>query len=214
MVVELTFGLRERHKRRRKTAILDAVRAILREGREGDLTKDRIAERAEVAPATVYNLVGTRSALWEALADDFMEELARRAAQAGSTTDPVARIRKMVARTVEMFLEDPIVSKRMLHGWAESGTLLRRAPMTEIIAALEEARQAGVLRSDVPARLLAASISTGCLGAVHTWASGLLDDEKLHARARLAADVALAAAAEDAHRERLLRALRRKQKGS
>ena len=205
-VGDRALGLRERHKRRRRRAILEAVRALLRDGADGELTKERIAERAEVAPATVYNLVGTRDRLWAALADDFMDALEGRLATQRSA-DPVARVRQVVATTIDFFVEDPRVSTRMLRGWEESGLVLRRAPGAHILEALEAAQDARILLREVDARRLASTISTGCLGAVHQWAAGLVDGAKLRARALLAADVALAAAATDAHRDRLVRAL-------
>ena len=202
-------GLRERHKQRRRGAILRAVRDLLREGGEAALTKERIAERAEVAPATVYNLVGTRTRLWAALAEDFSEELERRLAER-RLADPVARLRQVVEHTVELFVEDPEVARRILRGWEESGQVLRGGPILHFVRAVEAAQLAGVLGSALDSRLLASSVAVGCVGAVHQWAAGLIDADRFRARARLAADVALAAAATDAHRQRLLRPLRRR----
>jgi AcrR family transcriptional regulator len=199
--------LRELHKRRRRRAILQAVRDLLREGGEGTPTKERIAERAEVAPATVYNLIGACDSLWGALAEDFMDELERRLDERRAA-DPVARVRQIVETTVELFVEDPVVSARMLRGWEASGQVLRRGPILHLVVALGEAQDAGVLSRDVEARVLASSVATGCVGAVHQWAAGLIDADKLRARALLAADVALAAAAMGRHRDRMLRALR------
>jgi AcrR family transcriptional regulator len=208
-LIEPEAGLRERHKRRRRGAILQAVRDLLRDDPERELSKERIAERAEVAPATVYNLVGTRARLWEALAEDFMDELEGRLVQ-HRDRDPVARVRQVVGHTVTLFVEDPVVSARMLRGWEESGLVLRRGPITHLAAALRAGQDAGVLVHKVDVQLLASSIASGCIGALHQWAARLIDDRKFRARALLAADVALAAAATDAHRARLLRALRRR----
>jgi AcrR family transcriptional regulator len=56
-------GLRERHKRARAERILQAVRELLRERDVQTVTLEQIAERAEVAPGTVFNLVGARERL-------------------------------------------------------------------------------------------------------------------------------------------------------
>ncbi|MGA4844968.1 TetR/AcrR family transcriptional regulator [Streptomyces sp. G5(2025)] len=71
-------GLREHHKAQRRARILDATRELLRESPESVISTERIAERAAVAPATVYNLIGPREKVWEALAAGFMDELERR----------------------------------------------------------------------------------------------------------------------------------------
>jgi len=201
-------GLRERHKRRRRDAILEAVRDLLREEPDREPTKEQIAERAEVAPATVYNLVGTRAQLWQALADDFMVQLERRLGDARGG-DPIARVRRLVQGLAALMVEEPVVSRRMVRGWEESGLMLRREPIGRLVDVLRSAQEAGVLLADVDALRLASSIGTACVGAIHQWAAGVIDDRRFVARALFAADLAMAAAATSAHRPRLLRALRK-----
>ena len=69
------LGLRERGKLRRTERILDAALELLREDPNQNLTVDRISERAEVAPMTVYNLVGNRDEVWRAIADRGLKDL-------------------------------------------------------------------------------------------------------------------------------------------
>ena len=200
-------GLRERNKAVRRERILDGARSLLREGPDTALTTERIAARAEVAPATVYNLIGPRDKVWEALAGWFMDELDRRLA--GSVMrDPVARARKVVRSTVDLFAEDPLVSRRMLRGWEESGQMLDRSPLVHLREALMAARADGVLRADVDVKGLAGVVGNACAGAMHQWASGLIDDAGFRSRSLLALDVALAAGAGEPDRERLARRLR------
>ena len=71
-------GLRERRKLRRVDRILQAARDLLREGGGDVPTVEQVAERAEVATATVFNLVGTRENLWAALANEALAELEER----------------------------------------------------------------------------------------------------------------------------------------
>src|SRR3954453_11381622 len=72
---QVPLGLRERGKRRRTERILDAALELLREDPDQHLTVERIAERAEVAPMTVYNLVGTRDEMWRAVGARALPEL-------------------------------------------------------------------------------------------------------------------------------------------
>ncbi|MCM2423845.1 TetR/AcrR family transcriptional regulator [Streptomyces sp. RKAG293] len=196
-------GLREQHKAQRRLRILDATRELLRDGPEAVISTERIAERAQVAPATVYNLIGPRDKIWEALATGFMDELERRLAALGAG-DP----REVVRSTVQLFVDDPVVSRRMVREWEESGLVLDRSPLTQLRQAMVDARTRGLLRADIDADALAAAVATACVGALHQWVAGLIDDDRFLARALFALDVALAAAAADAYRDRLLAPLR------
>lgn len=198
-------GLREQHKARRRSRIVEAVRELLREGPESGVSVERIAERAEVAPATVYNLIGPRERIWEALAAGFMEELERRLAGLGAGDPHV-----VVRTTVQLFVADPVVSRRMVRAWEESGLVLDRSPLVQLREAMEEARAQGLLRADVDIDALAAVVGTACVGALHQWVAALIDDDRFLSRALFALDVALAAAAADPCREELLTPLRRR----
>ena len=199
-------GLRERHKRARRDAILRAARDLLREGADDKLTKEAIAQRAQVAPATVYNLVGTRTQLFEALADDFMEQIETR--QRGEPArDPLRRARRQIEITLDVILEDPLVYARMVRGWDESGLVLRRGPIDALLSAFAEAKAAGLLVAEADPRLLASSVATACVGAVHQWAAGLISPRGFRARALFSLDLALAAAASETEHAQLARAL-------
>ena len=196
-------GLREQHKAQRRIRILDATRELLRHSPESVISTERIAERAEVAPATVYNLIGPRDKIWEALADGFMDELERRLTGL-ETGDP----RDVVRLTVQLFVDDPVVSRRMVREWEESGLVLDRSPLTQLRQAMADAQTQGLLRADIDTDALANGVGTACVGALHQWVAGMIDDDRFLARALFALDVALAAAAADPHRDKLLAPLR------
>ncbi|GAA0441595.1 TetR/AcrR family transcriptional regulator [Streptomyces sp. NPDC046215] len=196
-------GLREQHKARRRGRILDATRELLRDSPESVISTERIAERADVAPATVYNLIGPRDKIWEALAAAFMDELGARLAE----LEP-GDSREVVRSTVRLFVSDPVVSRRMVREWEDSGLVLDRSPLTQLRQAMAEARTKGLLRADIDTDALAAVVAASCVGALHQWVAALIDDDRFLARALFALDVALAAAAADPHRDQLLAPLR------
>ena len=139
-----TGGLRERHKRARTDRILQAARELLRERDVQTVTLEQIAERAEVAPGTVFNLIGPRERLFAALIDQAHEQLEEELAMAPGE-DPPARIRRIVATLVRIFLADREVYRQVLKQWPESGTLLRSSPyppIREAIMRLDPARPA------------------------------------------------------------------------
>ncbi|GGV26263.1 hypothetical protein GCM10010277_07740 [Streptomyces longisporoflavus] len=196
-------GLRKRHKAQRRARIVDAVRELLREQPESAVSVERIAERAEVAPATVYNLIGARERIWEALAAGFMEDLEHRLAglEAG---DPHGVVRM----TVQLFVDDPVVSRHMVRAWGQSGLALDHSPLTRLREAMGEAQTRGLLRADVDTGALAAVVGAACVGALHQWVAARIDDERFLSHALFALDVALAAAATEPSREKLLAPLR------
>ncbi|MFD9336210.1 TetR/AcrR family transcriptional regulator [Streptomyces sp. NPDC060028] len=204
-------GLREQHKAQRRLRILDATRELLRDSPESVITTERIAERAGVAPATVYNLIGPRDKIWEALAVGFMDELERHLAALGAGAGAGAGAgdpQEVVGSTVRLLVGDPVVSRRMVREWEESGLVLDHSPLTQLRQAMADARTQGLLRADIDTDALAIVVATACVGALHQWVAALIDDDRFLARALFALDVALAAAAADPYREQLLAPLR------
>jgi AcrR family transcriptional regulator len=187
-------GLRERNKHRRVQDILEATRELIRNDPGQTPTVEAIAARAQVAPATVFNLVGTREQIWAALVDQALAVLETRIATY-SGLEPHRRARRITSATIEVLLADASVNRHVLSNWSQSGRLLRRDPTRELLACLEAARDAGTLRADLNLEAIADTISTACLGAVHQWAAGLIDERRLRRRCATAVDVAFAAAA-------------------
>jgi AcrR family transcriptional regulator len=207
----LAESLRERHKHARRCAIVRAARELLREGAAAGLTKEAIAARANVSPATVYNLVGTRAQLFSALAELFVEEVSRRLAER-PPRDALRRARRVIDVTCDVILEDPVVHAALVRGWYESGLGLGQGSAGALIEALAEAKLEGALIVDADVRLLASSVATACIGALHQWASGTLDGRKFRARCVFALELALAAAAAPSRRTELVRALHKRRR--
>lgn len=193
-----TTGLRERNKRRRVAQILEATRSLLRERPDQSPRVERIAARAEVAPATIFNLIGPREQIWAALADDLLAELERRTNDLGSG-DPHSDARAIAATTVDIVCADADVYRHVLANWSSSGRLLRRDPTRRLAACLQTAANAGTLRDDLDLKALGEAISTACTGAAHQWAAELIDDRTLRRRCQTAVDLAFGAAAPSAN---------------
>lgn len=169
-------GLRELNKQRRVDQILAAARELLREEPGSAPGMERIAARADVAPATVFNLVGTRERVWAALGDEMMAEVERRVAS-DAPADPHERARWIAAETARVICEDADVFRAVLSNWQQSGRLMRRSPIAAIAECLGD-------------RALAELVGTGCTGAAHQWAAGLLDDEHFAQRCAEFVDLA------------------------
>jgi AcrR family transcriptional regulator len=184
-------GLRERGKRRRTERILDAALELLREDPEGNLTVDRIAERAEVSPMTVFNLVGNREQLWNAMADRALDGLDM---QSITADDPQERARRIVDAVVRILRSDAAVFRALLSGWSHGGHVLTHDPTNALIQCLQDAADAGRIRPDVNLRLHGEVMSAGLIGTIQQWTAGLLGDRAFGTRARAVVDVVFAAA--------------------
>jgi AcrR family transcriptional regulator len=189
-------GLRERNKHRRSQEILAATRELLRQDPGQAPTVEAIAARANVAPATVFNLIGPRERILAALANEAIAETQARIA-AYSELEPHARARLITSTTLDVMLADAAVHRHVLAHWSQSGRLLRNDPTRELLACLEDARDAGDVRPDIDLRVLVDTVSAACLGALHQWAAGLIGERRLRQRCATAVDVAFAAGATD-----------------
>jgi hypothetical protein len=185
-------GLRERHKHQRRERILE----LLREFPNETPTVERIAELADVSPATVFNLVGPREQQWAEIADALLHELDARLALT-TDEDPRERARRIVGETVELFIADALVFRHLVNSWGRSGTLLQENPIPHLRAALRHGQELGMLRRDLHIGALAGHIATAAGGALRHWAGGQIGDDAFRARARFAVDVVFAAAASE-----------------
>jgi AcrR family transcriptional regulator len=184
-------GVRERGKQRRTERILDAALDLLREESGEHLTVERIAARAEVAPMTVFNLVGNRDQLWSAMADRALESLDLRSITAD---DPRERAHKIVDAVVRILRSDAAVFRELLAGWSHSGRVLAHDPTDALIDCLRDAADAGRINLDVKLRRYGDVMAAGLVGTIHQWTAGLLTDRAFGIRARAVVDVVFDAA--------------------
>jgi AcrR family transcriptional regulator len=188
------IGLRERNKQERRERILEAIRVLVREDPRQTPTVERIAALAELAPATIFNLLGPRERQWEALCKDFMRGLDLDDILA-STEDPRDQARRIVAETTEVFIADAAVSRYLLNSWGRSVVLLQENPIPPLQAALRNGQEAGMLRPDLHIEALAGHIATACGGALRLWAVDTFSDEEFRKRVRFAVDMTFSAGA-------------------
>jgi AcrR family transcriptional regulator len=189
-------GLRERHKQQRRERILEAIRELLREFPNETPTVERIAELADLSPATVFNLVGPREQQWAALFDALLRELDACLASSADE-DPREQARRIVGEAAELFIADAAVFKRLVNSWGRSGSLLQENPIPQLRAALRRGQEAGMLRPGLHIDALAGHIAMACGGVLRHWAAGQISDAAFRARVRFAVDVVFAASASD-----------------
>jgi AcrR family transcriptional regulator len=204
-------GLRERHKQQRRQRILEAIRELLRECPDETPTVERIAELADLSPATVFNLVGPRERQLAALSDALLRELDACLALAAEE-DPREQARRIVGETAELFIADAAVSRYLVNNGGRSGALLQENPIPQLRAALRRGQASGMLRPDLHVEALVGHIATAAGGALRQWAAGQIPDAAFRTRVRFAVDVVFAASASEDRAAELVTPLQRKRR--
>ena len=168
----LATGLRERHKQQRRGRILTAIRELLRERPDETPTVERIAELADLSPATVFNLVGPREQQWAALCEELLGELDTCLAFAAEE-DPLEQARKIVSDTAELFIADAAVFRHIVNSWERSGSLLQENPVPRLRAALRQWAAGQISDAAFRRRVRFAVDVVFAAGASEDWATEL-----------------------------------------
>lgn len=202
-------GRRDVNKAMRRDAILDATVALFGEHAAHDVTTERIAKVAGVAPATVYNLIGTRDDVARAVVSRVLAELAESLTDL-DPTDPIAAAQLVVDQTVQRFVADSRAFRQIvrLAPQASSDRDDLIDPSSFQVAAMRRAQTMGIVRDDIDADVLGRQIYLSYSGAMNLWSTGRLDDEGFAIAARHGLFTALAAAAGDAHRSEFVDRMR------
>ncbi len=203
-------GLRDLNKAKRRDAILDATVTLFGQRPAEVVTTEEIAALAGVAPATVYNLIGTRDDVVRAVVSRILAELAESLARARSDRPDRVRPQLVVDQTVEAFVADSAAFRQIIR-LAPRGSSTRPDlvdPSEFQVAAMRQAQHLGIIRADVDAGGLGRQIYLSYVGAMNLWSVGRLDDDGFLVAARHGLFTALAAAATDGHREQFVDRMR------
>ncbi|MCW2800262.1 MAG: TetR family transcriptional regulator [Aeromicrobium sp.] len=156
--------------RRNREAILRAARHIFaKDGSQAQM--DDVAKRAKVGVGTVYRHFPTKEALFEALAVDKFDRLARFADEAMEIEDPWDSVVTFLKQAAAMHASDRALSEVFRdHGDFMVGTA-QDCGLTDLGDRLvQRAQAAGVLRKDIRGSDLGMiCCSLGDLGAVPVW---------------------------------------------
>ena len=185
------IGLRERATQQRAERIVDAARGLLRDQPEQRLTVQQIAERAEVAAMTVFNVIGTRNDIWAAVANRALSEINIAAIEAPGPKERALAIADAIGKAM---IADQNVFRALLASWSQSGAVLDRDPTDELIACLSAAAQEGVIADGLDIRRLGQLLTAGIIGIAHQWAAGLISNRALRRRLRDQVSIVFAAA--------------------
>lgn len=176
---------REAAKQARRARIVAAADALAREQGFEAVAMTAIAARAEVSPATLYNLFRSRSAILAAVFDadlaQFEHELAVRPAESG-----VERIFAAVELAAALYARDPDFYRAMPLS-AHHGGGLRPAIREPRIAFWQTqaaaARADGGLRAESDSALVGMMLAHLLAGVFQDWAAGAISARRLELEA-------------------------------
>ena len=169
----------------RQANILATTREMLAEVGYSATTMRGLAQRANVAPGTLYNLYKSKDALVFAAVEDLLDELAHRAIK--SSAEGIERILVQAEESAASIMNGPQYAEAMSRALftSERDDLLtkrlyaRGTPMLErqIRAAIE----LGQLREDIDAAMLARHITASTWGIIMAWVMGTVPIEDFRA---------------------------------
>lgn len=193
------------NKARRRTAILDSTLALLRTTPIDKVSIEAIAVEAGVAPATVYNLVGSRDLLLLACVDRILDSLIEDVARVPVNEDPVGAAVRIVEASCDAFITDGDAFRQIVgavNGIARAGKSISMDPAQLQVAAMRAAKEAKLLHRATDPVAMGRQVFLSYNGALFAWAARRLSDEGFRAAALHGLWTVLLAGAADTHRRR------------
>lgn len=209
-VGKIEISRREQSKSARRDAILDAARSLIRE--HGPLVSaEKIAQRAGISTATVYNLIGPREQLLGLILSDLFEGL-RAAIAAMKLVDPFLIGEAVVVTSAKMFIANSVLWLHVLPEIRGAFGLsvqpfISFQPINLQRQAMQTAKQIGMLNKSADTEMTATQIYAAYNGALFLWSGGYLSDEGFLNHASAGYWAILAALGTGDHRKRALNKL-------
>lgn len=175
-----TQSRREAGKARRRASIVAAAAALVREAGFEDVSMLDIAARAEVSPATLYNLFATKGAIFREVFDQDLTRFTARVSEAPAEGG-VDKIFVALEIAAGLYRRNPKFYRAMMHlGDVEplnaSISEPRRRFWEDCVAA---AVSAGELRAGVDARVVGGLLNQIVRGHLLDWAAGTISVDRL-----------------------------------
>lgn len=200
-----SMDLRHRGKARRQAEIAAAAAELWREHGIENVSLSQIAAAAEVAPQTIYNLIGGLDAVGFAVIKRALGQLD--AALHESTATGIKLALESARISARLYTEDAKLYRQLLVRIPRvlfDGTHLGRDIAEIPILAVTQAQALGEISADIDPERLGRTIYASYLGALYEWACGDAGDDDFLDAAEIAILAPLAACATDAARPALM----------
>jgi len=201
------MSLREKQMTARRGRILDAAGALIRETGGTDFTMVEVADKAEVSPATPYNLFGSKNGLLYALLNRSLDEVLRGVV---SFSSPSALEHPLEAAdtAAELFARDPVFYRPLFLVLLGVRDDVHRPRFMERSLdywrhSLEAAARGKWLGGEVDREELSRALLIHFAGVLELWIHGDLDEAEFRAQVTYGTALHLLALAEGTTRARL-----------
>ena len=212
-------GRREANVAARKRRILDSARTLLKESGPDGLSMRKLAKDAGLSVTTLYNLLGSREAILQALIRDSDQRLEAATPDDRAARTPLGRASRAMEGVLQHMIDNGDLLRPLIVAHFSSGYVATlgktdegehfRSAKDAIRAALAEAQASGQLRNTIGQDFLEAQLYAGWGLALDQWAFGLIDDETLRLSSLSCFYVVLLAIAEPEVRPGIEKELRR-----
>jgi AcrR family transcriptional regulator len=207
---------RESAKDGRRTRIVEAAAVLLRETPFEELSVKMIADRADVSPATVYNLFGTKTAVMQKVYELGLLQYERQVSKMRSK-DALELVFDSVTLTASQIRADPNFARTMVekgdHGGDSAYALANhRLRVAYWSAILLQALEAGLLLPTANTDLLSVMMIQVSSGALSHWATHLISIDRLESEIQYGLAALLHSFATPAAQSRLATRMRRLEK--
>lgn len=187
---------------RRRQAILDAARRLMREPEGPAFSMRNLAEAAGVSIATPYNLFGSKQAILLAVLDEDLADFETRLAALNA--DAIEVLFEANAITSSLLRREPEFYRNALCAIIRDGPRFRfmvNGPRYVVWKRLlSQATQAGLLRDDIDPDAFAIASSQLMAANVMEWSQGGLTLDEMEARSEYGLALTLLAVATDRSR--------------
>ena len=179
----------------------------------------KLARQADLSVTTLYNLLGSREEILQALIQDSVQRLEAPAADASASRDPLLRASRAMEGILRYVVDNRDLLRPLIVADFRTGSWSQlneqdegehfRSSKDAIRAAITEALAAGQLRNVVGQQFLEVQLHVGWELALDQWAYGVIDDEVFRLKSLCGFHVALLAFAEPDVRPGIEKELRR-----
>ena len=214
-----TMGRREANVAARRQLILESARELLQEAGPQGFSMRKLARQAGLSVTTLYNLLGSREQILQALIRDSVQRLEEPAPDARVCRDPLQRATRAMEGILQYVIDNgdllrPLIAADFRTGsWSRLGQQDEgehfRSSKEAVRAAISEALARGQLRQVVGLEFLEVQLHVGWELALDLWAFGVLDDEAFRLRSLSGFHVTLLAFSEPHARPGIEKELRR-----
>ena len=193
--------------------VLDAARALLRETGGVQFTMKAVAARAGVAPATPYNLLGSKDGLLYALLNRALDPLFIGVLR-HKAADPLEHPIEAAAFAAELYTDDPVIYRELCRVYLGSRDELHRPWfMHRSMSFWQHSLEVAILQQRLPPEEterddLARQLMIHFIGCVDLWVNHDLDDAGFRAQVAYGTSLIMLGFADAAGRRKLLARIR------